>query len=82
MDTIVPTELPVEIVDLSIILTNLLDNALRALEQIGNGKLVIITHYQKGILYIIVRNSYNGDVRYENGEIITTKEWQRSRQGA
>ena len=73
VDTIVPTELPVEIVDLSMILTNLLDNALRALAQIEKGKLVVITHYKKGILYIIVRNSYNGDVRYENGEIITTK---------
>jgi sensor histidine kinase regulating citrate/malate metabolism len=70
----VPTELAVEIVDLSIILTNLLDNALTAITKtIGECQLSIRISYQKGMLLIRVSNSYNGDVQYENGELVTTK---------
>ncbi len=71
----VPTELAVEIVDLSIILTNLLDNALTAITKaVGERLLSIRISYQKGMLLIHVSNSYNGNVRYENGELVTTKE--------
>lgn len=73
VDATVPTELPVEIVDLSIILTNLLDNALRALKKIKDGKLIIRINYRKGLLFIIIQNSYDGDLQYENGELVTTK---------
>ena len=73
IEVTVPTELPIEIVDLSIILTNLLDNALQALKQINDGDLVIRINYKKEILFIIIQNSYDGKVCYENGELITTK---------
>ena len=73
VEATVPTELPIEIVDLSIILTNLLDNALHALKQINRGDLSIRINYRKDILFIIIQNSYNGNLRYENGELITTK---------
>jgi len=33
VDIVIPTELPIEIVDLSTILTNLLDNAVQALQR-------------------------------------------------
>jgi hypothetical protein len=71
----VPTELAVEIVDLSIILTNLLDNALTAIANVnGDCQLSVRISYQKGMLLIHVSNSYNGDVQYENGVLVTTKE--------
>ncbi len=71
----VPTELAIEIVDLSVILTNLLDNALTAISKVdGECLLSIRISYQKGMLLIHVSNSYNGDVQYENGELVTTKE--------
>ncbi len=71
----VPTELAIEIVDLSIILTNLLDNALTAIANVnGDCQLSVRISYQKGMLLIHVSNSYNGDVQYENGELVTTKE--------
>lgn len=70
----VPTELSVEVMDISIILTNLLDNAASALCKVENNKkLNIKIVYIKGMLIISIANSYNGTVLYENGEIVTTK---------
>ena len=75
VDIIIPKELPVEIMDLSTILTNLLDNALQALLRLkDNKKLNIKMTYKKGILLMRIQNTYNGIVKYENGELITTKE--------
>lgn len=75
VDIIIPNELPVEIMDLSTILTNLLDNALQALQKLkDNKKLNIKMTYKKGILLMRIQNTYNGIVKYENGELITTKE--------
>lgn len=70
----VPTELSVEIMDISTILTNLLDNADSALSKVENNKqLNIRIVYRKGMLIISIANSYNGIVHYVNGEIMTTK---------
>ncbi len=70
----VPTELPVEVMDISTILTNLLDNAASALCKVENNKqLNVKIVYMKGMLIISIANSYNGTVHYENGEIVTTK---------
>lgn len=75
----VPTELSVEIMDISTILTNLLDNATSALNKIDkNKKMNIKIMYIKGMLIISIANSYNGTVLYENGEIVTTKENKRN----
>lgn len=76
IDILIPTELPMEITDLSTILTNLLDNAVQALQNIEREverKFEIDMNYRKGILFILVKNTYQGEVRYENGEIVTTK---------
>lgn len=71
----VPTEFAVEIMDLSIILTNLLDNALLAATATeSTPKLHIKIIYKKGMLLIRMINSYNGKVLYENGEIVSTKD--------
>ena len=73
--SVIPTELPIEIVDLSTILTNLLDNAVQALQKTdGKRELKIAMTYRKGMLFIAVKNTYPGKVHYENGEIVTTKE--------
>jgi sensor histidine kinase YesM len=75
VDIIVPTEISVEIMDLSTILANLLDNALQALEKVKENKqLSVNIKYRKGVLLICISNTYNGIVKFENGEIITTKE--------
>ena len=70
----IPTELNIEIMDISTILTNLLDNAIDAIRNAGDNKILNINLiYRKGILVIIIENSFDGVVLYENGEIITTK---------
>lgn len=70
----VPTELNVEIVDLSVILTNLLDNALTAVTELeGESELTVKITYQKGMLLFHISNRYNGRIQYENGELVTTK---------
>lgn len=75
VDIVIPTELPIEIVDLSTILTNLLDNAVQALQKTdGKRELKIAMTYRKGMLFVAVKNTYPGKVHYENGEIVTTKE--------
>lgn len=75
VDIVIPTELPIEIVDLSTILTNLLDNAVQALQKTdGKRELKIAMTYRKGMLFLAVKNTYSGKVHYENGEIVTTKE--------
>lgn len=74
IDVNVPTELTVEIMDISTILTNLLDNAVSALKNIKRDKkLNIKIVYRKGMLIISIDNTYDGVVLYENGEIVTTK---------
>lgn len=73
VEATVPTELPVEIMDLSVILTNLLDNALCALKKTKKGELLVRINYRKGILFIMMKNSYDGYLQYENGELVTTK---------
>lgn len=74
IDVNVPTELTVDIMDISTILTNLLDNSASAMKKIENDKsLDIKIVYLKGMLIISIENTYNGIVLYENGEIITTK---------
>ncbi len=70
----VPTEFAVEIMDISTILTNLLDNAASALKKVENEKILNIKIiYKKGMLIISITNSYDGVVLYENGEMVTTK---------
>ena len=60
--------------DISTILTNLLDNAVSALKNIKRDKkLNIKIVYRKGMLIISIDNTYDGVVLYENGEIVTTK---------
>lgn len=76
LEIIIPKELNIETVHLVSILTNLLDNALEALEKCpDNEKLLRISLvYDKGRLFIGIQNSYIHDIIYENGKIISSKE--------
>ena len=74
VDVSVPTELSVEIMDISTILTNIIDNAIYALEKINKNKRISIKiKYSKGMLVICVSNTYDGIVLYENGVIVSAK---------
>jgi len=69
----IPKKLGVEVFDLSIILGNLLDNALDALKKTDEKRLYVKMELEKSILYITVENSYGDIINKENDIFITTK---------
>ncbi|MCX4341712.1 MAG: GHKL domain-containing protein [Lachnospiraceae bacterium] len=60
----VPTELPADGTDLCIILGNLLDNALEAVEKLSEEQRLVklAVRLEKGTLHIMVENPYNGKI--------------------
>jgi hypothetical protein len=73
VEVAVPEQLTIETADIVTVLGNLLDNALDALQKTEKRELLLKAIYTKGRLMLTVRNSYNGDVHYQNGNILTTK---------
>lgn len=71
----VPSELSIEISDIITVLGNLLDNAISAIMQLQEEErsLSFKLIYGQERLIISMSNPYKTDVRYENGEIVTTK---------
>lgn len=75
IDNTIPTELPMEMTDLSVILSNLLDNSLMAMSKLKDDKkLIIKLVYEKNMLAITVSNTFDGKVNYINGQLTTLKE--------
>lgn len=68
----IPRELPFENADLSIVLGNILDNALEA--NSSEGKIFLSMKYEKSILFIFLKNTYDRPInRDKDGEIVTNK---------
>ncbi|MDE6904522.1 MAG: ATP-binding protein [Lachnospiraceae bacterium] len=59
--------------DLNMILGNLLDNALEALEHVDDKYLSVELTYKKGILLIHINNTFDGTIRHSGGEFLTRK---------
>ncbi len=72
---VVPKDLPIDDFDLTIILGNLLDNALEALKKTNVAERLLEIHltYEKGCFLIKVQNTYNGDLLIEKGLPVTRK---------
>lgn len=60
--------------DLNILLGNLLDNALEALERAEDRYLSIEMRYDRGIFTIVLENSFDGNVKKKGEEFLTRKE--------
>lgn len=71
-DAHIPPDLPIDDFDLTIILGNLIDNALEALEKVidNQKELSLLINYDKGRLVIQLKNSYAGEL---NKALYTTK---------
>lgn len=69
-----PETLAVSEFDLNIILGNLLDNALRALESASVRKLSLKVRYDRELLFIGISNTYGGRIVEEEGHLQTTKD--------
>ena len=68
-----PINLPYENSDLCVILGNLLDNAIEALEQCRNGYLGISMKAEAGVLLLRIVNSYTGPLRKQGERFLTSK---------
>ena len=73
LELAVPSSLPIENHDLCIILGNLLDNAIEALEQCRNGYLGISMKAEAGVLLLRIVNSYTGLLRKQGKRFLTSK---------
>lgn len=69
----VPKERFMSDFDLNMLLSNLMDNALEAIEKTEERVLTVRIKYIKRMLYMSVYNSYNGDVKREGNKLLTTK---------
>ncbi|MGI6234986.1 MAG: GHKL domain-containing protein [Christensenellales bacterium] len=80
LNMMIPTHLPVDDMDLCVLLSNLLINAQEACERMqaqdeGRKRSIHLDMSQKkNFLYIYVENSYNGKLIYQNGRYQSTKE--------
>lgn len=70
----IPKDISVNSFDLTVILGNLLDNSIEALEKCQNKYLSINLTYDKGVLFIDIKNSYTGKLKILNDTIKTSKQ--------
>lgn len=74
LDISIPQNLNVLAYDLTVILGNLLDNAITAIKQTKNDKkLSLCMHITKGSLVVLIDNSYNGRLNFLGEKFRTTK---------
>lgn len=71
---VVPPRLNIDSVDLSVILSNLLDNAIEASLKLEDDRMIEShIHIYKGNLFISVKNNYNGEIISSHAVYLTTK---------
>lgn len=73
LDLRIPEKLEIPSFDMTVILGNLLDNAIKAVNKVNeNSYINLIIKYDKGRLMIQSDNPFIGDIIEENGEILTS----------
>ena len=73
---VIPCQLPVDGYDWNVLFGNLLDNAIEAMEQIKDRFLEIRIQYERGILGIQVKNTFDGKVNKQGERLLTRKKQQ------
>ena len=69
----VPSDVKINTFDFSTIMGNLLDNAIEAARKTGSSWMHLDMNYRNEVLYIVIKNSFNGKVILSEDELITTK---------
>ena len=69
----IPKEVNVRLFDLNVILGNLLENAIQAASHSKEKKLFLLMKFEKGMLFINVRNTYEGGLIKNGKDYLTTK---------
>lgn len=72
---VLPHELFINVFDINIILGNLLDNALEALKQCSERKLIVHLTYSKGVMFITIKNTFANNINMDSSgkRPVTTK---------
>lgn len=69
----IPVRLNIHTFDLSVVLGNLLDNAIEATLKQNDIRVINVSiEYERNIIYINISNKYNGKLSYDNGKLKTT----------
>lgn len=69
----IPEKLSIQPFDLSVILGNLMDNAIEATLKLNNNKEINVTiEYERNVLYISISNPYDGKLFYKKNRLKTT----------
>lgn len=77
VEVFVPYDLPIDESSFVVIITNLLDNAIEAIEKCAitvEKTFKLRMFYRSGILTILIQNSFSGKVNYSDDKIVSTKE--------
>jgi sensor histidine kinase regulating citrate/malate metabolism len=72
---IVPQKLKIDNLDLCVVLSNVIDNAIEACKKIKSGKksIWLSVDYKKELLFINIINTYEQEIKQINNRFITTK---------
>ncbi len=65
-DLKIPNKLNIDAFDLNRILGNLFDNVLNALEKVDRRIVFFQMLYEKGVVNICIRNSFNGEIKTDS----------------
>ena len=75
LDLRIPEKLEIPSFDMTVILGNLLDNAMKAVYMVNEDRFINLKiKYDKGRLMIQADNPYKGEIIEENGKILTTSD--------
>lgn len=73
VDLLIPEKLNINSFDLSIIIGNLLDNAIEAASKAEEKFINISIELDRSVLYISLSNSYDGKLKFAGHKLLTTK---------
>lgn len=78
----IPDSLDFEPNDIVAIFGNLLDNALEAVGKVDGDKFIdLYCEYDRGIIFIVIKNSYDGNLSVSDNKYQTTKSYEKSMHG-
>ena len=69
-DIKIPEDIDVSRCKLNVIVGNLLENAIEAAAQADEKRIVLTMQFSAGILFLQIKNTYNGPVRVEGGHVL------------
>lgn len=73
----IPSQAFMPTLDLNILISNLLTNAIEAMNNCEKKYLSVAVKYDRNILYISIHNTYQGKLRKQNNHFLTTKKEQK-----